>query len=45
MTVLKDKIKVIKSVTPTLGLNKKMEYLKNLKFQKLLKVNHLIQEL
>ena len=31
MTVLKDKIKVIKSVTPTLGLNKKMEYLKNLK--------------
>ena len=31
MTVLKDKIKVIKSVTPTLGLKKKMEYLKNLK--------------
>ena len=25
---LKDKIKVIKSVTPTLGLKKKMEYLK-----------------
>jgi len=31
MTILKDKIKVIKSVTPTLGLKKKMEYLKNLK--------------
>ena len=30
---LKDKIKVIKSVTPTLGLKKKMEYLKNLKKQ------------
>jgi len=31
MTILKDKSKVIKSVAPTLGLKKKMEYLKNLK--------------
>ena len=30
MTILEDKIKVIKSVKPELGLKKKMEYLKNL---------------
>jgi uncharacterized protein YhbP (UPF0306 family) len=28
---IKDKLKAIKSIKPTLGLSKKMEYLKNLR--------------
>ncbi len=31
MTILKDKIKVIKSLKPKLGLKDKMEYLKKLR--------------